>query len=115
MSIVKKWLESEFTNEKTRYHYRLSLRRFVEITAGWSYDRAKVEYETWIARYITNNPDHIADIKHFIGERIQRKLANKTINLWANDVKIFLREHRLPISNDEWKRIRKRLLHRTPH
>ena len=87
------WL-NEFKGTKTQQTYKAVLRKFEKFV------------DMDLNDYVTQDRDFLKEFKAFISSL---DLTPKTVSLYAITIKMFLKEQKvLKITEDEWKRIRKR-------
>ena len=91
---VKKWLQ-EFRKETTQRTYLSALRKFKK--------------ELGIAdlgEYVKSEPNVVADIRKFL--RALEGKPSKTVGNYAGAVKLFMQDHGIKVSDEEWRKIRRR-------
>jgi len=91
---LRKWL-GEFSKESTRTTYACALNMF-----------KKNLNITDLGKYLSSSPDVVADIRSFLSSLNGK--PSKTINTYVGAVKMFLQDQGMGISEDEWRKIRRR-------
>jgi len=110
--MFRKWLEENFKNITTRKTYLSAMRRFLEKV----YNKKRVvDTDVYVEKYIKDlkdgKRDFTSDFKGFLQSLASR--PPKTIKAYVSGVKQFFEEHGFKISEDEWRKIRKRLMPKT--
>ncbi len=110
--MLRRWLEANFRKKKTRQTYFYAIKNFLTVVLG----KKKVTdidkcVEWYLEKLKAGERDFINDFKVFL-----QSLANrppKTVKAYVSGVKQFFEEQGFKISEEEWKKIRKRLMPKT--
>ncbi|MHA1710207.1 MAG: tyrosine-type recombinase/integrase, partial [Candidatus Baldrarchaeia archaeon] len=110
--MFKRWLETNFSKKTTRETYFSAMKNFLAAVL----DGKKIEdIDKCVEQYLddlkTGKRDFVSDFKYFL-----QKIANrppKTVKAYVSGVKQFFEDHGFKISEEEWKKIRKRLMPKT--
>ncbi len=92
--VLGAWL-GEFKRPSTRDTYFSALRKFKKVMGVSSLDE-----------YVKGGPDASGDLRRFL-ESLEGK-PSKTVSTYAGAVKIFLQDHGVKVSQEDWRKIRRR-------
>jgi len=92
--MLESWLR-EFRKETTQVTYRSALRKFKKVLG--------IED---LGEYVKSGPDAINDIRTFL--RVMEGKPSKTVGNYAGAARLFLKDQGVKISDEEWRKIRRR-------